>query len=79
MHYYGQFYRSECVQGSGILMGGSPKWARRKYKRFGRRERASMHGLRCMESNLFVLWRLGIRPEAEDKSRTGARVSRPDM
>ena len=43
------------------------RWARRKYKRFRRRERASMYWLGRIarrDPKLFVLWQLGVRPEA---------------
>ena len=67
MNYYGRFYRSKCVQ---VLRGVNvalARWARRKYKRFKRRERASMHWLGRVarrDPKLFVLWQLGVRPEA---------------
>lgn len=67
MNYYGQFYRSKCVQALRHLNGALAAWARRKYKRLRRRERASMHWLGRIarrEPNLFVLWKLGVRPEA---------------
>lgn len=67
MNYYGRFYRSKCVQVLRHLNGALAAWARRKYKRLRRRERASMHwlgGIARREPNLFVLWKLGVRPEA---------------
>jgi len=67
MNYYGRFYRSKCVQVLRHLNEALAQWARRKYKRFRRRERASMHWLGRIarrDPNLFVLWQLGIRPEA---------------
>jgi len=67
MNYYGRFYRSKCVQVLRHFNEALAQWARRKYKRFVRRERASSHWLGCIaqrEPNLFVLWQLGVRPEA---------------
>ena len=67
MHYYGRFYRSKCVQVLRRVNVALARWARRKYKRFKRRERASMHWLGRVarrDPHLFVLWQLGIRPEA---------------
>jgi RNA-directed DNA polymerase len=67
MNYYGRFYRSKCVQVLSHLNEALAVWARRKYKRFRRRERASMHWLACIaqrDRNLFVLWQLGVVPEA---------------
>ena len=67
MNYYGRFYRSKCVVVLRHLNEALAQWARRKFKRFKRRERASMHWLGCIaqrDPNLFVLWRLGVRPEA---------------
>lgn len=67
MNYYGRFYRSKCVQVLRHLNEALAAWARRKYKRLRRRERASMHWLGRIaqrESKLFVLWQLGVQPEA---------------
>src|SRR6266536_2480106 len=67
MNYYGHFYRSKCVQVLRQLNEALARWARRKYKRFKRRERASMHWLGRIarrDPDLFVLWQLGVRPEA---------------
>jgi hypothetical protein len=67
MNYYGRFYRSRCVQVLRHLNEALAAWARRKYKRLRRRERASMYWLGRIarrDPNLFVLWQLGIRPEA---------------
>jgi RNA-directed DNA polymerase len=67
MNYYGRFYRSKCVQVLRRLNEALAGWARWKFKRFRRRERASMHWLGCIarrDPNLFVLWQLGVRPEA---------------
>ena len=66
MNYYGRFYRSICVQVLRHLNKALALWVRRKYKRFRRRERASMHWLGCIarrDRNLFVLWQLGVLPE----------------
>jgi len=67
MNYYGRFYRSKCVQVLRQLNEALAAWVRRKYKRFRRRERASMHWLGRVarrDPNLFVLWQLGVKPEA---------------
>jgi RNA-directed DNA polymerase len=67
LHYYGRFYRSKCVQVLRHLNEALAAWARRKYKRFRRRERASMHWLgrtAQRDPQLFVLWQLGVLPEA---------------
>lgn len=67
MNYYGRFYRSKCVQVLRHLNVALAAWARRKYKWLRRRERASMHWLGRIaqrDPNLFVLWRLGMQPEA---------------
>jgi len=67
MNYYGRFYRSKCVQVLRHLNEALAAWARRKYKRLRHRERASMHWLGCIaqrDPKLFVLWQLGVRPEA---------------
>lgn len=67
MNYYGRFYRSKCIQVLRHLNEALAAWARRKYKRLRRRERASMHwlgGIARRDPKLFVLWELGVRPEA---------------
>jgi RNA-directed DNA polymerase len=67
MNYYGQFYRSKCVQVLRHLNEALAAWARRKYKRFRRRERASMHWLGRIarrDPHVFALWELGVRPAA---------------
>jgi group II intron reverse transcriptase/maturase len=67
MNYYGRFYRSKCVQVLRHLNEALAAWVRRKYKRFRRRERASMHWLGRIarrDRKLFVLWQLDIVPEA---------------
>jgi RNA-directed DNA polymerase len=67
MNYYGRFYRSKCVQVLRHLNEALAAWARRKYRRFHRRERASMHwlgGIARRDPTLFVLWQLGMTPSA---------------
>jgi hypothetical protein len=67
MAYYGRYYRSRVVQVLRHLNEALAAWARRKYKRFRRRERASMHWLGRIarrDPYLFALWDLGVRPEA---------------
>jgi RNA-directed DNA polymerase len=67
MNYYGRFYRSKCVQVLRHLNEALAAWARRKYRRFHRRERASMHwlgGIARRDPRLFVLWQLGMMPAA---------------
>jgi hypothetical protein len=48
MNYYGRFYRSKCVQVLRRLNVALARWAQWKFKRFKRRERASMHWLGCV-------------------------------
>ncbi len=68
VNYYGRYYRSKCIQVLRRLNEALAAWARRKYKdRFRRRERASVHWLGRIarrDTKLFVLWELGIWPEA---------------
>ncbi len=67
MNYYGRFYRSKCVQVLRHLNEALAAWARRKYQRLRRRERASMHWLGRIaqrDPKLMVRWELGVRPEA---------------
>lgn len=67
MNYYGRFYRSKCVQVLRHLNEALAAWVRWKYKRFRRRERASMHWLGRIarrDRKLFVLWQLDVVPEA---------------
>jgi RNA-directed DNA polymerase len=64
LNYYGRFYRSRCVQFLRHFNVALARWARRKFKRFMRRERASMHWLGCVawrDPRLFVLWMHGVR------------------
>ena len=67
MNYYGRYYRSKCVQVLRHLNEALAAWARWKYKRFHRRERASLHWLGRIarrDPNLFVLWQFGVKPDA---------------
>jgi group II intron reverse transcriptase/maturase len=67
MAYYGRYYRSRVVQILRHLNEALAEWARWKYTRFRRRERASMHWLGRIarrDPHLFALWELGVRPEA---------------
>ena len=67
LNYYGRFYRSRCVQVLRHFNEALGKWAQRKYTRFRRRERAAMHWLGRIarrDPKLFILWQLGVRPEA---------------
>jgi group II intron reverse transcriptase/maturase len=67
MNYYGRYYRSKCVQVLRYLNVALAAWVRRKFTGFRRRERASMHWLGRLarrDTNLFILWRLGVIPEA---------------
>ena len=67
MNYYGRVYRSKCVHVLRHLNEALARWARRKFTRFRRRERASMHWLERIarrDPQLFVLWQLGVKPEA---------------
>ena len=65
LNYYGRYYRSQCVKVLQHLNAALAAWVRRKYRRFQRRGRASMHWLRRLahrDSKLFVLWQLGVKP-----------------
>jgi RNA-directed DNA polymerase len=67
INYYGRFYRSKCGQVLRHLNEALAAWARRKYRRFRRRERASMHWLGRIarrDRTLFAHWELGVIPEA---------------
>lgn len=67
MNYYGRFYRSKCVQVLRHLNEALAAWVRWKYKRFRRRERASMHWLGRIarrDRTLFAHWEMGVMPEA---------------
>lgn len=67
MNYYGRYYRSRCVQVLRYLNEALAAWVRRKFTRYRRRERASMHWLGRLarrDTKLFILWRLGVIPEA---------------
>ena len=67
LYYYGRFYRSKCVQVLRHFNEALGQWVRWKFKRFKRRERASMHWLGSIarrDPKLFVLWEQGVRPEA---------------
>jgi hypothetical protein len=66
-NYYGRFYRSKFLQVLQHFNGALSSWVRRKYKRFHRRERASLRWLGRIarrEPKLFVPWQLGLKPEA---------------
>ena len=70
MNYYGRFYRSKCVQALRHLNEALAARARRKYRRFHRRERASMHwlaGIARRDPTRLVLWQLGWKPDAGDQ------------
>ena len=61
------YMRSGDVASLRVRNEALAAWARRKYKRFRRRERASMHWLGRIarrDPQLFVLWQLGVKPEA---------------
>ncbi len=68
MNYYGRFYRSKCVQVLRYLNVALVKWVRRKYKdKYRRKERKAVHWLgriAARDPNLFVLWKVGIKPAA---------------
>ena len=67
MNYYGRFYRSKWVQVLRHLNEALAAWVRRKYRKFRRRERASMYWLGCIarrDRTLFAHWDLGVVPEA---------------
>lgn len=65
MNYFGRYYRAKCMLVLRHLNEALAAWARRKYKRFRRRERASMHwlaGIAHREPALFAHWRAGVKP-----------------
>jgi group II intron reverse transcriptase/maturase len=65
VNYFGRFYRSKCLHVLRHLNEALAAWVRRKFKRFRQRGRASRHWLRRVarrDSNLFVLWQLGVVP-----------------
>lgn len=67
LNYYGRYYRSKGVPVLRHLNAALAAWARRKYKRFRRRARASLHWLGRIahrDPTLFVLWQLGVKPVA---------------
>ena len=64
-NYYGRFYRSRCLEVLRPLNRALAAWVRRKYKRFKRRDRASMQWLARVaqrDPQLFVLWQLDVEP-----------------
>jgi group II intron reverse transcriptase/maturase len=68
MNFYGRFYRSKCIQVLRHINEALAAWVRRKFKRFRRRERASVHwlgGIARREPSLFAHWRFGATPAAE--------------
>ncbi len=65
LNYYGRYYRTKCVRVLQHLNVALASWARRKYKRLQRHERASRQWLRRIaqrDPKLFVLWQLGVKP-----------------
>ncbi len=65
LNYYGRYYRSWCLQVLHHLNEALAQWVQRKYRRFHRRSRASMHWLGRIaqrEPQLFVLWQTGVKP-----------------
>ncbi len=68
VNFYGRFYRSKCIQVLRHINEALAAWVRRKFKRFRRRERASVHwlgGIARREPALFMHWRFGATPAAE--------------
>jgi len=66
MNYYGRFYRSKCVQVLRHLNEALAAWVRRKYRKYRRRERASMYWLGRIarrDRTLFAHWAIGVVPE----------------
>ena len=59
---------AKCIQVLRHINAALAAWARRKFKRFRRRERASVHwlgGIARREPALFAHWRFGATPAAE--------------
>jgi hypothetical protein len=68
MNFYGRFYRSKCIQVLRHINEALAAWVRRKFRRFRRRERASVHwlgGIARREPALFAHWRFGATPAAK--------------
>ena len=66
-NYYGRFYRSKFLRVLRHFNTALAAWVRRKYMRFRRRKRASMHWLGRIarrDPKLFVPWQIGAKPEA---------------
>ena len=65
VNYYGRFYRSALTPVLRHLERALIRWACRKYKRFRGHVTNAAHWLGQVarrDPNLFVLWRIGIRP-----------------
>ena len=65
LNYYGRFSRSKCANVLQHFNGILAEWAGRKYTRLRYRLSASRHwlaGVAKQNTNLFVLWKNGIRP-----------------
>src|SRR4029434_9122109 len=67
MNFYGRFYRSRCIQVLRHINEALAAWARRKFKRFRCRERASVHWVGRVarrERALCAHGRVGATPAA---------------
>ena len=67
MNYYGRFYRSKCVQVLRHLNGPSPRGRDGSTSGFDVENERRVHWLGRIaqrDPKLFVLWQLGVRPEA---------------
>ena len=65
MHYYGRYYRTECVHTLQHLNEALSAWVQRKHKRFRYRPRAARRWLRSIarrNPTLFVHWAQGVKP-----------------
>lgn len=65
MHYYGRYYRTECVRTLQHLNEALSAWVQRKHKRFRYRPRAArrwLRGIARRNPTLFVHWAQGVKP-----------------
>ena len=66
VNYYGQFYRSECLDLLNYLNLVLARWAKRKFKRFHRKWMAAyrwLGGIAARQRELFFHWTLGLHPK----------------
>jgi len=67
IHYYGRFYRSELMRVLQYVNEVLVRWARRKYRRFRRKQRQArlwLGRIARRDPQVLALWQLGVRPVA---------------